>query len=428
MSNNLTTNPIKLSQPAGAALAMMGIKGSIPLWHGVQGCTAFAKVLFIQHFREPFPFQTTALSQTDVVMGGDWNLLEGVGNIAENAEFIGILTTGVAETCGSDIARLVKAAREKFPHLRIAAVYTPDFEGSLETGYANAAYAVLEQIVRPPAARRKRQVAILPGAYVTPGEVEYLREMLESFSLKPVFFPDIGDSLFGYMSKNGFSASSQGGIRIDEVERLADSAFVVSIGRSMKACASLLAKIGEMEEFHFDGLTSLLEVDAFVSLLEKKSGVSSPERQMRIRRHLQDAVMDAYFHLSGKKAAIAGDPDFINRWSAPLLDMGLEIEAVSSIPCEAGRGDLRSMEELIAKGGIDLVIGNSHAAEMAEEKGVPAVRSGLPVYDRFGEPQSVRLGYDGIARLYMECANAVLAGLHEARPYVSPLRAGLMKG
>ena len=38
----LAVNPLKSSAPAGAALACLGINRGMPVFHGSQGCTAFA--------------------------------------------------------------------------------------------------------------------------------------------------------------------------------------------------------------------------------------------------------------------------------------------------------------------------------------------------------------------------------------------------
>lgn len=423
MTTNLTTNPIKLSQPAGAALAFMGIKGSVPLWYGSQGCTALAKVLFIQHFREPIPFQTAALNQTDVIMGGDGNLMEAVDNLREDAEFMGIMSTGVTETSGADMDGVLKAIRERHPGIKIASVNTPDFEGNLETGYAKACEAVIKTIVRPRSAPRRRQVAVLPGPYVTPGEVEYIRGLLERFNLRPVFLPDLGDSLFGHLPYAEFIPCSTGGIGVDEVETLADSAFVISIGRSMRACAALLAEKGGVPAYHYNSLASLREIDSFFEMLEERSGLSVPNIIRRMRSHLQDTLLDTQFDFHGKKAGIAGDPDFIMRWREPLADVGVEVFSVSSLG-----GDLRDLERLARENELDLLIGNSHVAKLAEGLGIPPVRSGIPVYDRLGEAQSVRIGYEGLARLYMECANAIMSCPNrEARPYVSKLQMSLVE-
>ena len=59
-SKPLAVNPLKASQPIGAALAFLGLKNAIPMLHGSQGCTAFGQVFFVRHFREPVPLQITA--------------------------------------------------------------------------------------------------------------------------------------------------------------------------------------------------------------------------------------------------------------------------------------------------------------------------------------------------------------------------------
>ena len=51
----LAVNPLKVSQPVGASLVFLGLARSLPLMHGSQGCTAFGKVFFVRHFREPIP-------------------------------------------------------------------------------------------------------------------------------------------------------------------------------------------------------------------------------------------------------------------------------------------------------------------------------------------------------------------------------------
>ena len=65
-----SVNPLKMSQPIGAALAFMGLRGCMPLLHGSQGCTSFGLVLFVRHFKEAIPMQTTAMSEVATVLGG----------------------------------------------------------------------------------------------------------------------------------------------------------------------------------------------------------------------------------------------------------------------------------------------------------------------------------------------------------------------
>ena len=69
----LSTSPLKISAPLGASLAFMGMKGCLPMFHGSQGCTAFALVMMVRHFREAIPLQTTAMNEISTILGGrDW--------------------------------------------------------------------------------------------------------------------------------------------------------------------------------------------------------------------------------------------------------------------------------------------------------------------------------------------------------------------
>src|SRR3974390_2373513 len=105
-----SVNPRKRSQPIGGALAFMGVRGCMPMLHGSQGCTSFGLVLFVRHFREAIPLQTTAMSEVATVLGGLENVEQAVLNIATRAkpEMIGICSTGVTETKGDDVDGYIK--------------------------------------------------------------------------------------------------------------------------------------------------------------------------------------------------------------------------------------------------------------------------------------------------------------------------------
>jgi nitrogenase molybdenum-iron protein NifN len=118
----LAVNPLKVSQPVGASLAFLGINRAVPMLHGSQGCTAFGKVFFVRHFREPIPLQTTAMDQVSTVMNADDNVIQGLKTISEKNKpaLIGLPTTGLSETQGTDIHGLVQAA---------SAASHPEFDG-----------------------------------------------------------------------------------------------------------------------------------------------------------------------------------------------------------------------------------------------------------------------------------------------------------
>ena len=116
----LSVSPLKASSTIGAALAFLGFRRAIPMLHGSQGCTAFGKVFFVRHFREPIPLQSTAMDQVSAIMGANENVVEGLKTLCEkNApDLIGVPTTGLAETQGADIHMAVREFRAKLPAVR----------------------------------------------------------------------------------------------------------------------------------------------------------------------------------------------------------------------------------------------------------------------------------------------------------------------
>jgi len=130
-----TVNPLKMSPSIGAALAFLGVDNSMPLLHGSQGCTSFGLVLFVRHFREAIPMQTTAMSEVATVLGGFDNLEQALVNIAGRTKpaLIGICTTGISEIKGDDLGGFLKLIRSSHPELdeiALVNVSTPDFQGA----------------------------------------------------------------------------------------------------------------------------------------------------------------------------------------------------------------------------------------------------------------------------------------------------------
>ncbi|MCI4230286.1 nitrogenase component 1, partial [Dickeya dianthicola] len=113
----LATSPIKSGQPLGAILAAQGIEHSIPLVHGAQGCCAFAKVFFIQHFHEPIPLQSTAMDPTTTIMGADDNIFTALATLCQRntPKAIVLVSTGLSEAQGSDMAGAVRQFRNDYP-------------------------------------------------------------------------------------------------------------------------------------------------------------------------------------------------------------------------------------------------------------------------------------------------------------------------
>ena len=230
-SKALSVSPLKASATIGASLAFMGFDRAMPLMHGAQGCTAFGKVFFVRHFREPIPLQTTAMDQISSVMGADENIVEALQAICskQKPSLIGLPTTGLAETQGADIRAAVRQFRERYPEfngIAVVPVNTPDYSGCFESGYAAAVRELIDVLVpetsssRPAIPRRRGRVNVLVGSALTVGDLEALEELIEAFELSSVIVPDLADSLDGHLTEEEFNPLTYGGTTVAEIGHL----------------------------------------------------------------------------------------------------------------------------------------------------------------------------------------------------------------
>lgn len=436
-SKALSVNPLKASQPIGGSLATLGFNRAIPMLHGSQGCTAFAKVFFVRHFREPIPLQSTAMDQASSVLGADENVIEGIRAIAEKSkpDLITILTTGLAETQGADVHRNVREFRETYPEfadIAVVAVNTPDFTGSVETGYAATLTEILRALV-PDAktagtkvGRRQRQVNVLVSYMLTSGDLEALRLIFEQFQLRPVFIPDLADSLDGCLTDEDFSPVTIGGTQLSELKTLGDAIATLVIGASLQQAALVLEEKTGVPTYYLNHLYGLQANDALMSVLITISGNPVPERLERQRAQLQDALLDTHFMLGQLRVALAADADLLAAFVDLLQETGVEVvTAVTScnvpllarIPVDSIKiGDLEDMEKLSLENKVQLVIGNSHAVISAERLNVPILRAGFPLYDVIGGYAKTWIGYAGSRQTLFDLANLVINHAHEEIP------------
>ena len=432
----LAVNPLKVSQPIGASLAFLGLGRSLPLMHGSQGCTAFGKVFFVRHFREPIPLQTTAMDQVSTIMGADDNVIEALATISAKSkpEVIGLVTTGLSETQGTDIHRSVREFRAKHPEFEstsVVAVNTPDYVGSFESGYALALEAIVDTLVPESdcVGRRPRQVNVLASAMLTPGDIEAIREWVEAFGLRAVVLPDIGDSLDGHLVDEEFSPLTLGGTPRAEIVTMGESIATLVVGPSLFKAADKLKARTKVPDWRFDGLMGLDACDAFTMALADISGNPVPPRIERHRAQLQDAMVDSHFMLGFARVALAADPDLLGMQCRFLQGMGCEvISAVSpsrhdSLTAlaldEVIVGDLEDLEVQARQRDVQLVIANSHAAETARRLGVPLLRAGFPQYDLVGGYARTWVGYRGSRQAMFDIANLMLAEHESLSPYRS---------
>jgi nitrogenase molybdenum-iron protein NifN len=355
-----TVNPLKMSPSIGAALAFLGVDNSMPLLHGSQGCTSFGLVLFVRHFREAIPMQTTAMSEVATVLGGLDNLEQALVNIAGRTKstLIGISTTGISEIKGDDLRGFLKLIRANHPELdgiALLDVSTPDFQGAFQDGWAAAVTRMVEELVEVPQfeTRLSRRVNVLPGCHITPGDIDEFRDILEAFSLDPIFLPDLSGSLDGHIPAE-FTPTSLGGISVEQIRRMGSACWTVAIGEQMRGAAITLEHHTGVPYKLFGRLTGLAANDELMGFLSEISGVPVPKKYRRQRSQLIDAMLDGHFYFGGKRVAIAAEPDLLFATSHWLHEMGCEIQAavttaespvLETIPVdEVLVGDLEDLE------------------------------------------------------------------------------------
>ncbi|HEY3327544.1 MAG TPA: nitrogenase iron-molybdenum cofactor biosynthesis protein NifN [Novimethylophilus sp.] len=423
-----TVNPLKMSQPIGAALAFMGLKHCLPTLHGSQGCTSFGLVLFVRHFREMIPLQTTAMNEVTTILGGMDNIEQAIMNIWNRAkpDVIGLASTGLTETKGDDVDAYLKLIRAKHPEIAdMAIIYvsTPDYVGAFQDGWSKAVVRIVQDLAVPCRVKQIDRVNVLPGSHLTPGDIEEIREIIEAFGLDPVFIPDISGSLDGHIPDD-FTPTMLGGTTLGQLRTMGAARATIAIGEQMHAAAIELEMKTGVPYTVFDRLTGLEANDHLQQHLFALSGKPVPMKYRRQRSQLQDAMLDAHFFTGGKKVAIGAEPDLLWSLGSFLAEMGCELTAtvttthsplLEKLPAEEVLiGDLEDLETRARD--CDLLITHSHGRQMADRLKLPFLRFGVPTFDRLGAAHKVIVGYRGTRELVFELGNTFLADAHEATP------------
>ena len=408
----LSINPFKLSQPMGATLAFLGIKGCMPLMHGAQGCASFTKVFFTRHFNEPIAIQTTAVNDlTAVFDGGEYGISTSVENITKKVtpELIGLYSTGLTETKGDDL----RGAASKV-ELPIVWANTPDFDGGFEEGWANSVTSVIEQLVSESKSVIKKKAAIIPNVSMSALEVEKLKDFFADMGFTKIFaLPDISTSLDGFLGEKQGSISA-GGITVDDIRELSSAEVVLSVGGSVRGCGeAMLAKNSDTVHIHLDSLGGLRNTDALVEIL-MGLGYAPNERIKRWRARLQDAMLDTHFVIGKKSFFVALEPDNALSVADALYEAGAKIETIL-LPQKSQndfsyyknvlQGDLEDAAKMVAN--IDVIVTNEHGKSIAKREHKSLALRGFPIFENFGHSLKTDILYEGSAQLLFEVANLI---------------------
>lgn len=417
-------NPLKLSQPLGGVLALQGFYKALPIVHGSQGCAAFIKSLMTQHFREPIALQTTAVQEMTVIFGAEKNLMDALDNVIKkhNPPIIAVLSTALTETAGDDIKGTIKEykkTRNEWDRL-IVPISIPDFYGSLESGYTKAVEEIVVEVLQrkkasQPIEKVNNRIMLLPGSYLTAGDVMEIKGILASFGFEVIAIPDLSTSLTGSIVK-GYSALTRGGVTLEDLnEKMISSSMTIAIGASMEQVAKRIKEIAGIPYRVFPTLTGLKANDNFLSFCQSLSEKPVPYLYRWERENLIDCMLDGHFYYSSSNIALALEPDHLFSIYDFLKEIGVgrtglvttyHSSILSFIEDDVMIGDLLDFEKLA--GQADLWITNSHGKQGALRKYVPIIEMGFPIFERIGSSLVTSVGYRGTIQLLLSIVNRLM--------------------
>jgi len=423
-AKRLSVNPLKISQALGGTLALQGVYHAMPILHGAQGCAAFTKALMTRHFREPVALQTSALQEFNVIFGGEASLFEALDTIRakHNPDITVVLSTALTDVSGEDIKGELAVYRKKHElgGKLLTCAMLPDFQGSLESGYARTIEALLEDVLTETSRPKKKirnRVNLLPGAHLTPGDVMELKEIISSFGLEVIAIPDNSTSLAGHLL-TGHTPLSRGGVPLDLLKQASASEWTIAVGASMEGAAKLLEKHADIPYKLFAGVTGLEATDDLFGFLQTIGSEPVSVKYRWQREFLMDAMLDAHFVYGGKKIALALEADHLHVLESWFREMGAhpDLRIAAARPYPGGKlpagtliGDLGDLEDQAAARGADLWVSNSHGEQGAHRLRVPFIPCGFPIFDRFGAGLTVSVGYHGTTELLNRIGNYLLA-------------------
>ncbi len=428
-----TTNPCRLCRPLGACLAFRGVENAMVLLHGSQGCSTYMRRYISSHFREPVDIASSSVSEKAAIYGGANNLKQGIRNVVAkySPSILGVATTCLTETIGDDVRLAIAELLEEEPALReieIIPVSTPSYSGGHMDGFQDSCIAMLEKLAE--SGNGTGEMNLFPG-FLSPADLRYLKEIIAGFGVRPLVLPDISDTLDGVID-GSLNRIPAGGARLDDIRRAGSSTCSIEFGQTFPGSQSPAAFLEERFGVAAERLPvpiGIRHTDLFFDTLVRRTGRPVPANLKNERGRLIDAMVDAHKYLFGKRAAVFGDADFVIAMTSFLVDLG-----VQPVVCASGGGGTRFLEQLeqvtarleeppallaetdfeeisgrVREAAADLLIGSSKGNHIARELGLPLLRVGYPIHDRFGGQRILHAGYRGALNLLDLLTNTIIA-------------------
>jgi len=217
-ARDVARNPCKLCSPLGACLALRGVRDSMAVIHGSQGCATYIRRYLIGHFREPVDIASSSFSDRTAIFGGAAALGTALDNVVRQyrPRMVGVTTSCLSETIGDDVSLILRehaAERSGEDSPGLVHVSTPSYRGTHVDGFHAAVTAVVDAYAR--GGERGRGVAVFPGM-VSPADTRHLKEILDDCGVAHAILPDYSESLDGGAWQS-FERIPGGGTSLEDV-------------------------------------------------------------------------------------------------------------------------------------------------------------------------------------------------------------------
>jgi nitrogenase molybdenum-iron protein beta chain len=435
-------NPIFTCQPAGAQFASIGIKDTIGIVHGGQGCVMFVRLLISQHFKESFEIASSSVHEEGAVFGALKRVEEGVDVLLmryPDVKIIPIISTCSTEIIGDDIDGVViklneGLLKEKYAdrEVHLIPIHSPSFVGSMVSGYDVAVKDFVEYFAKK--GKPSEKINLITG-WVNPGDVTALKHLLEEMKIKATVLFEIEDFDSPVMPDGNHV--SHGNTTIEDLTGTANACGTIALNRYEGGkAAKFLEKKFDVPAIIGPTPIGIRNTDTFLQNLKEMTGKPIPLSLVRERGIALDAITDlAHLFFADKRVAIYGNPDLVIGLAEFCLD--LEMKPVLLLLGDDNPGykndqrikdlqekvdfdmeivmnaDFWDLEDRLKNKGLelDLILGHSKGRFISIDYNVPMVRVGFPTYDRAGLHRYPVVGYAGATWLAEQMANALFADM-----------------
>jgi nitrogenase molybdenum-iron protein NifN len=432
-----TRNACKVCAPLGASLAFAGIKGAATLLHGSQGCSTYIRRYMISHFKEPIDIASSNFNESAVIFGGRDNFFKALGNLTAqyDPELVGIATTCLAETIGDDVKSFIAEVTEDVDLPKLVSVSTPSFKGTHAEGFHAAIKATVETLASDESKTAKINVL---SSMISPEDIRYLKGLAKDFYLEFTILPDYSETLDG-QSWQEYQLLPPGGTSVGDIQKMGTAPATIQFGSTLDFAESAGQYLQDEFDVNCHNMSMPIGIrncDTFFSALTEITGQPAPTDRLAARGRLLDAYADAHKYVFGKKAVLYGEEDLVVAMAGFLSEIGI-VPVICATGAKSGRFkdairnaapdlkdkiniveavDFIEIEQIASQVKPDFVIGNSKGFKLAKKLGIPLMRIGFPVHDRFGGARIAHIGYAGTQQLFDRIVNTVIEQKQNASP------------